>query len=89
MNPSWYRWLAHLTLTQETGVRVPVTELFLSLPTASQSSASVVLLGLLGSIVQTKPDSEWHVYYGLHTSNLSQLAKLLLNLDWDTAGSHS
>ena len=26
--PSWYRWLAHLTLTQETGVRVPVTELF-------------------------------------------------------------
>ena len=28
MNPSWYRWLAHLTLTQETGVRVPVTELF-------------------------------------------------------------
>ena len=27
MNPSWYRWLAHLTLTQETGVRVPVTEL--------------------------------------------------------------
>lgn len=28
MNPSWYRWLAHLTLTQETGVRVPVTEYF-------------------------------------------------------------
>ena len=24
----WYRWLAHLTLTQETGVRVPAWELF-------------------------------------------------------------
>ena len=24
----WYRWLAHLTFTQETGVRVPARELF-------------------------------------------------------------
>ena len=27
-DPMWYRWLAHLTLTQETGVRVPAWELF-------------------------------------------------------------
>ena len=30
-DPMWYRWLAHLTLTQETGVRVPAWELFASM----------------------------------------------------------
>ena len=31
-DPMWYRWLAHLTLTQETGVRVPAWELFVPMP---------------------------------------------------------
>ena len=30
MNPPWCRWLSYLPFTQDTGVRVPVAELFVS-----------------------------------------------------------